>query len=43
MVMDYGISNDNIYNFDEMGFAIGIIVTVRVVIMFNNIGKPVVL
>jgi hypothetical protein len=42
-VMDYGISDDNIYNFDETGFAMGIIATTRVVTMSNNIGKPVVL
>jgi hypothetical protein len=42
-VMDYGISNNNIYNFDKTGFAIGIIATARVVIMSYNIGKPVVL
>jgi hypothetical protein len=42
-VMDYGISNDDIYNFDETGFAMGIIVTTRVVTMSDNIGKPVVL
>jgi hypothetical protein len=41
--MDYGISNNNIYNFDETGFAMEIIATTRVVTMSNNIGKPVVL
>jgi hypothetical protein len=42
-VMDYSISDDDIYNFDETGFAIGIIATTRVVMMSDNIGKPVVL
>jgi hypothetical protein len=42
-VMDYGISDDDIYNFDETGFAMGIIATARVVTMSDNIGKPVVL
>jgi hypothetical protein len=41
--MDYGINNNNIYNFDETGFAIGIIATARVITMSDNIGKPVVL
>jgi hypothetical protein len=41
--MDYGISNDNIYNFDKVGFTIGIIATTRVVMMSENIGKPVIL
>jgi hypothetical protein len=34
---------NNIYNFNKIGFAIGIIATIRVIIMFNNVGKPVVL
>jgi hypothetical protein len=42
-VIDYGISNNNIYNFNEIGFTIGIIATMRVIIMSDNIGKPVVL
>jgi hypothetical protein len=41
--MDYGINDDDIYNFDETGFAMGIITTMRVVTMSDNIGKPVVL
>jgi hypothetical protein len=41
--MDYGISNDDIYNFDEIGFAMGIIATARVVTLSENIGKPVIL
>jgi hypothetical protein len=43
IVMDYGISNNNIYNFDEIGFTMGIIATARVIMMFDNIRKPVVL
>jgi hypothetical protein len=42
-VIDYGILDDDIYNFDETGFAMGIIATARVVTMAENIGKPVVL
>jgi hypothetical protein len=41
--MDYGISDDDIYNFDETGFAMGIIATARVVTLSENIGKPVIL
>jgi hypothetical protein len=43
MVIDYGILNDNIYNFDEIGFAMGIIATARVVTMAENLGKHVIL
>jgi hypothetical protein len=42
-IIDYGILDDDIYNFDETGFAMGIIATARVVTMSENIGKPVVL
>jgi hypothetical protein len=41
--MDYSIFNNNIYNFDEIGFTIGIIATARVVTLSKNIGKPVIL
>jgi hypothetical protein len=42
-VIDYGILDDDIYNFDETGFAMGIISTARVVTMAEKTGKPVVL
>jgi hypothetical protein len=31
--MQYGILNEDIYNFDETGFAVGIIATAKVVTM----------
>jgi hypothetical protein len=43
MIMDYGIYNDNIYNFDKTSFTIGIIATTRVITLSKNMGKPVVL
>jgi hypothetical protein len=42
-VINYNILDDNIYNFNEIGFAIGIIATTRVITMAQNISKPVVL
>jgi hypothetical protein len=42
-IIDYGILDDDIYNFDETGFAMGIIATARVIMMSENIGKPVIL
>jgi hypothetical protein len=38
--MQYGISYKDIYNFDETGFAIGLIATTKVVIRANMPGKP---
>jgi hypothetical protein len=38
--MQYGISYEDIYNFDEMGFAMGLIVTTKVVIRANMPRKP---
>jgi hypothetical protein len=38
--MQYGISYKDIYNFDEMGFAIGLITTTKVVIRANIPRKP---
>jgi hypothetical protein len=42
-IIDYGILDDDIYNFDETGFAMGIIATARLVIMAENLGKTVIL
>jgi hypothetical protein len=36
-IIDYGILDDDIYNFDETGFAMGIIATARVVTKSENI------
>jgi hypothetical protein len=42
-IIDYGIVDDDIYNFDETGFAMGIIATAKVVTLTANIGRPVLL
>jgi hypothetical protein len=42
-IIDYGILDNNIYNFDETGFAMGIIATAKVVTLSKNMGKPVIL
>ena len=39
-VIKYGILDADVYNFDETGFAIGIIATTIVVSMAENTGKP---
>jgi hypothetical protein len=38
--MQYSISYKDIYNFNEIGFAIGLIVTTKVVTRANMPGKP---
>jgi hypothetical protein len=38
--MQYGISHEDIYNFDETGFAMGLIATTKVVTRANMPGKP---
>ncbi|KAI7968275.1 hypothetical protein EIK77_010445 [Talaromyces pinophilus] len=38
--LEYGIADEDIYNFDETGFAIGIAVTVKVICSSDRIGKP---
>jgi predicted HTH domain antitoxin len=38
--MQYGIAHEDIYNFDETGFAIGLIATTKVVTRANMPGKP---
>jgi hypothetical protein len=38
--MQYGISYEDIYNFDETGFAMGLIATTKVVTRANMPGKP---
>jgi hypothetical protein len=42
-IIDYGIVDDDIYNFDETGFAMGIIATAKVITLTANIGRPVLL
>jgi hypothetical protein len=38
--MQYGISSEDIYNFNKIGFAIGLIATTKVVTRANMPGKP---
>jgi hypothetical protein len=38
--MQYGISTEDIYNFDETGFAMGLIATTKVVTRSNMPGRP---
>ena len=40
MIMQYGIAFEDIYNFDETGFAMGLIATAKVVTRAEMIGKP---
>jgi len=42
-IAKYGILDEDIYNFDETGFAMGVIATAKVVTMAENLGKPVLL
>ena len=37
---EYSIYNDDIYNFDETGFQIGVILTAKVIIRSNQAGRP---
>jgi hypothetical protein len=37
---EYGIVNEDIYNFDETGFALGIIATAKVICSCDRPGKP---
>ena len=39
MVVKYGILKEDIYNFDETGFQIGVISTVKVVIRADRKGR----
>lgn len=39
-IAEYGIHNDDIYNFDETGFQMGIISTAKVVTGSNRAGRP---
>ncbi|RFU33227.1 hypothetical protein B7463_g3102, partial [Scytalidium lignicola] len=41
--LQYGILDEDIYNFDETGFAMGIIATIKVVIASECFGKPLLL
>ena len=43
MINKYGIIEDDIYNFDEVGYAIGLIGTMRVVTSSDRRGRPVTL
>jgi hypothetical protein len=38
--MEYGILNEDIYNFDETGFQIGVIAIVKVVTSSERQGRP---
>ena len=40
MIMQYGIAQEDIYNFDETGFAMGLIATTKVVTRAEMVGKP---
>ena len=40
IIEEYGITEADIYNFDETGFMMGIITTSMVVTSFNRIGRP---
>jgi hypothetical protein len=42
-IINYSILDDDIYNFNETGFAMGIIATTKVVTLSENMGKPVIL
>ena len=39
IIAKYGIFESDIYNFDETGFLIGILLYVKVIITFNRYGK----
>ena len=43
MINKYGIVEDDIYNFDEVGYAMGLIGTTRVVTSSDRRGRPVTL
>ncbi|ODM20017.1 hypothetical protein SI65_05003 [Aspergillus cristatus] len=40
IIMQYGIAYEDIYNFDETGFAMGLIATARVVTRAETVGRP---
>ncbi|CAK39711.1 transposase Tan1-Aspergillus niger [Aspergillus niger] len=40
VIQEYGISSDDIYNFDETGFAMGMIATYKVVTSSQRAGRP---
>jgi hypothetical protein len=39
-VLEYGILDDDIYNFDETGFAMGLIATAKVIVSAETRGRP---
>ena len=39
-IIEYGIHNDDIYNFDETGFQMGVISTAKVVTSSDRAGRP---
>ena len=41
MITKYSILEEDIYNFDEIGFQIGVIATVKVVTGSERAGRPV--
>ena len=43
MVYKYGIITDNIYNFNKIGYIIGIIRITRVVITLDRRGRPIII
>jgi hypothetical protein len=40
LVQEYGITNEDIYNFNETGFAMGIGAIVKVICSSDRLGKP---
>ena len=38
--MQYGIADEDIYNFDETGFAMGLVATAKVVTRAEMVGRP---
>jgi hypothetical protein len=38
--LEYGIADEDIYNFDETGFAMGIAATAKVICSSDRLGKP---
>ena len=43
MIAEKGILEEDIYNFDESGFSLGLIATCKVVTMSDTMGKPILL
>lgn len=40
MISEHGILNEDIYNFNETGFAMGLILTAKVITSTKTYGKP---